>query len=87
MTWYSGPLQADDIECQRGLPAPRYRPAELVRSVVGTNGDSEVRTEVVGSVAWYAWHWKRQTWMYRLAVLGRRRNRRYLGCELISADG
>jgi hypothetical protein len=85
MPWYSRPLQAEDIESQRGLPAPRFRPGEAVRSVIGTAGDSDVRTEIIGPVAWYAWDWKRQTWIYRLALLGHRRRRWYLESELVPA--
>jgi hypothetical protein len=85
MTWYSGPLPVDAIERLRGLPPPRFRPGEGVRSLVGAVGDSVVRTEVVAPVAWYAWHWKRATWMYRLAVRGRRRGRWYLERELVRA--
>ena len=33
MAWYSGPLPLDAIEWQRGLPAPRFQPGEVVRSV------------------------------------------------------
>jgi hypothetical protein len=88
MAWHSVPLQPDDIECQRGLPAPRFRPGQLVRAKVGETGDSVVRTEVTAPVAWYTWHWKRQTWLYRLDVSGHRRGSWYLECELVSvADG
>jgi hypothetical protein len=85
MAWHSRPLQPDDIEYQRSLPEPRYQPGQVVRSRVGTTGDSVVQMEVVGPVAWYAWHWKRRTWIYRLAIPNRRRGRWYLECELVSA--
>jgi hypothetical protein len=85
MAWYARPLQPDDIESQRGLPLPRFRLGEVVRSVVGVDGGSGVRTVVTGPVAWYSWHWKRNTWMYRLTLPDRRRNRRYFECELVAA--
>lgn len=82
MAWYSRPLQPDDIESQRGMPAPRFRPGDVVRSVVGA-GDPVVCTEVVGPVAWFGWHWKRECWLYRLDLPGRRRGRWYAEQSLV----
>ena len=84
MSWYSRPLQPDDLEWQRGLPAPQFRPGQVVRSVVG-DGHPPVRTEVVGPVAWFGWHWVRGCWLYRLALSGHRRNRWYAESSLVPA--
>ena len=86
MTWYAEPLPYDSIERQRCLVPPRFLPGEVVRTIVGTVGDSVVQTEIVATVAWYSYHWERQTWTYRLALPGQRKNRRYLECELESVQ-
>lgn len=83
MAWHSRPLSPDDIEVQRGVPAPRFRVGEIVRTVVGNVGDVVVKTELTATVAWYGWHWKRRTWMYKLAAQGRRHNRWYLEGQLV----
>jgi hypothetical protein len=82
MAFYSRPLTADDLESQRGLPVPRFQPGDLVRTVVGIVGDGIVRTEVTAPVALFGWHWKRETWLYKLGLPGRRGGRWYLECQL-----
>gem|GEM_PF-6561734 len=82
MVWYSRPLSPDDIETQRGLPVPRFRVGEIVRTVVGNLNGSIVKTELAAPVAWYGWHWKRRMWMYKLSAQGRRRSRWYLEGQL-----
>jgi hypothetical protein len=85
MAFLSRPLRPDDIECQRGLPAPRYQPGAVVRTVIRDTDGCVVATEVVGPVASYGWHWKRSSWVYKLAVPGRRRGRWYLERQFVPA--
>lgn len=53
---------------------------------MGVAGGTGVRTVVTGPVVAFGRHWKRETWVYRLAVPGRSRGRWYVEAELIPAD-
>lgn len=83
MAWHSRPLSPDDIEARRGLPTPRFRVGAPVRTLIGNIDGSIVKTEITGLVVWYCWHWKRGTWLYKLATQGRWRNRCYLEEQLV----
>jgi hypothetical protein len=83
MAWYSRVLLPDDLEFQRGLPSPQFRVGTLVRALVGNLNGFVVKTELTAKIAQYSWHWKHKTWMYKLAVVGGRRNRCYLESQLV----
>jgi hypothetical protein len=80
----SEPFEKEQYRCD--LPAPRFRPGDIVRSVVGSFDDRVVKTAVSGAVTSTTWHWKRGSWMYKLALPDRRRRRWYLQAELETVE-
>jgi hypothetical protein len=83
--WYcSRPIQPGD-SYDGWEPKPRFQPGDLVQTVVGVVGGDVVKTALALPVTWFGWHFKRKTWVYRLARPGRRK-RWYLESQLQFVD-
>lgn len=86
MAFFLRAMRADDLEHQRGLPPPRFHLGDRVRTVIGNVDGCVVNTEITARVASFGWHWKRATWLYKLAVKGHRAGRWYVEQQLQPVD-